>query len=222
MMISPEGYYELNLKGKSEAEISKEIRSLKRTIGKLKTTMEHPDYVSLIEPSEDVQLWCTRMYLDRAIQALEEVGGTYTPTKAELKSTELDNNIDFIHKITFEIDGFCQGTNQYVLKFEDDTYKMYFATWLAEPEEKPMDMDKEELLSGIRELHIGEWRNNYTLKRFGYMVCDGTQWSLEIEYSNGTKTAKYYGDNAYPYNFNKFLELLGLENEMDVDEDEEE
>lgn len=32
MMISPEGYYEVNLKGKSQGEILKEIRSLKREI----------------------------------------------------------------------------------------------------------------------------------------------------------------------------------------------
>lgn len=222
MMISPEGYYEFELKGKSEAEIMKEIRSLKRTIGKLKTTMEHPDYVSIIDPSEDVQLWCTRMYLERAIQALEEVGGTYTPTKAELKSTAFDNNIDFIHKITFEIDGFCQGMNRYVFDFAEDKAKCFVSDWLAEPEEKPMDMDKEELLSGIRELHIGEWRRHYTLKRFGYMVIDGTQWEFKIEYSNGAKPECYDGDNAYPYNFSKFLELFGLENEIDYDEDEDE
>ena len=85
-----------------------------------------------------------------------------------------------------------------------------------------MDMDKEELLSGIRELHIGEWRRHYTLKRFGYMVIDGTQWEFKIEYSNGAKPECYDGDNAHPYNFSKFLELFGLENEIDYDEDEDE
>ena len=36
MMISPEGYYEVNLKGKSQQDILKEIRSLKREINQLK------------------------------------------------------------------------------------------------------------------------------------------------------------------------------------------
>lgn len=54
------------------------------------------------------------------------------------------------------------------------------------------------------------------------MVIDGTQWEFKIEYSNGAKPECYDGDNAYPYNFSKFLELFGLENEIDYDEDEDE
>lgn len=215
MMESPENYYESNLKGKSKTGIMKEIRDLKRTIDELKDTMEHPDYISAIKPSEDVQLWCTRMYLDRAIQALEEVGGIYTPSKAELKSIAFDNNIDFISKITFEIGGFCQNLSRYMLEVTDDTFKFWQSVMFREPEEKLLDIEKEELLSGIRDLHIGEWRKHYTLERFGYMVLDGTQWSLKIEYSNGIDAECYDGDNAYPYNFENFLELFGLENEMD-------
>ena len=57
MMISPEGYYEMNLKGKSEKEIRSAIRGLKNEIGHLKNIMEHPEYGSepLIHPSEDVR-----------------------------------------------------------------------------------------------------------------------------------------------------------------------
>ena len=51
------------------------------------------------------------------------------------------------------------------------------------------------------------------------MVCDGTQWDLEIEFNNGHKPVKYNGDNSYPYNFDKFTMLFGIENtEEDVDE----
>ena len=40
MMISPEGYYEVSLKDKSQEEILKEIRSLKREISQLKRYLE--------------------------------------------------------------------------------------------------------------------------------------------------------------------------------------
>ena len=65
MMISPEGYYEMNLKGKSEKEIRSAIRGLKNEIGRLKNIMEHPEYGSepLIHPTEDVRIWCTRMFI---------------------------------------------------------------------------------------------------------------------------------------------------------------
>ena len=66
MMICPETYYENNLKGKTVAQILSAIRGLKQEIGRLKNTIENPNYQRMMHPSEDVRLWCTRMYLERA------------------------------------------------------------------------------------------------------------------------------------------------------------
>lgn len=44
MMLSPETYYECNLKGKNAKQIMREIDSLKKEIRELKKTMERPDY----------------------------------------------------------------------------------------------------------------------------------------------------------------------------------
>lgn len=219
MMISPESYYEFYLKGKSQAEIITAIRSIKRIIGSLKNTMEHPDYGKYVtmRPSENVQLYFNRKYLAKAIEALEQVGGTYVPTKAEEKVAKFDNNIDSIIKITFEIGGFSEGIMQYVIEIVGESAILHSYKWDMELEEK--QMDKTEILSKIRELHMGEWRSSYTLKKFGYMVCDGTQWSLEIKYSKGARKAKYYGDNAYPYNFEKFLKIFQLEDERENEEE---
>lgn len=78
MMISPEGYYEAYLKGKNVAQIMTAIRGLKNEIGHLKNIMEHPDYGDrpIIYPSESTRLWCTRLYLERAKEALVAAGGT--------------------------------------------------------------------------------------------------------------------------------------------------
>lgn len=190
--------------------------------------MEHPDYgrEALIEPSEDVQIWCNRLYLERAKEALIEMGGKYTPSQAESKAQHFQDNIDQITTVKFEIGGFCSGYTLYTITFDEehlhyDAEHSIFPKPTNLPDTTDYPMPKYEFLDELRELYIGEWRHNYNTERFGYMVCDGTQWSLEIEYSNGAKTVKYYGDNAYPYNFNKFLDLLGLENEMDIDGDEE-
>ena len=40
MMISPESYYEMNLKGKTAEQIMSAIRGLKNEIGHLKNVME--------------------------------------------------------------------------------------------------------------------------------------------------------------------------------------
>ena len=72
MMISPEVYHEEQLKGKTKEQIMRFIRGLKQEIGHLKNMMESPDYAqeSVIHPSEDVRLDCTREYLEKAKQEI--------------------------------------------------------------------------------------------------------------------------------------------------------
>ena len=76
---------------------------------------------------------------------------------------------------------------------------------------------KEDFLDGIRKLHLGEWRTSYWPERFGCTILDGTQWQLTINFSNGHKPLKSYGSNAYPYNYNELLELLGIDQNQDED-----
>lgn len=66
---------------------------------------------------------------------------------------------------------------------------------------------KEEYISQFKALYIGEWDSNYY--RF---VLDGTQWHLGIYFSNFHDDIEIYGSNAYPYNFNKLCELMGISN----------
>ena len=86
MMISPETYYEFELKGKTAAEIEKEIQSLRKTISDLKYRMEDPAYKpSMVCPSDDTVLYWTREYLAKAKHALLEAGGEYEEI-AEVKA----------------------------------------------------------------------------------------------------------------------------------------
>lgn len=80
MMISPEGYYEEYLRGKTKTQLMTTIRGLKQEIGRLKNTMESPEYGQneIVHPSEDTRLHWNREYLERAKQAYAEVGGMYT------------------------------------------------------------------------------------------------------------------------------------------------
>ena len=72
-------------------------------------------------------------------------------------------------------------------------------------------IDKQEFLKAFKDLRIGEWRKKYDTYRFNIAVMDGTQWHLEIYFSNGHRPVKIYGDNAYPYNFDRLLELFEIE-----------
>lgn len=228
MMISPESYYEEYLKGKTKEQIMTAIRGLKQEIGRLKNTMESPDYGAelIVHPSEDTRLHWTREYLERAKQAYAEAGGTYTLSKSEEKAADFDANIDAICKITFSIGGFFGGYRSYVVELTDGL-KAYTKLWEDEEPLSLRDDDNEEpftkdtFIDALKDFHIGEWRRRYSTERFGYTVCDGTQWELEFEYNNGHKPVRFNGDNSYPYNFDKFQMLFGIDDSRD-DEDEDE
>ena len=71
MMVSPECYYEENLKGKTADEIKSRIRSLKRKICQLQKEIDNPESDGwLICPSPEVRLEMHRLYLQEAVRAL--------------------------------------------------------------------------------------------------------------------------------------------------------
>lgn len=215
MMISPEGYYEEHLKGKTAAQIMTAIRSLKKEIGYLKNTMEHPDYGEqpMMDPNESVQLWCTCLYLERVKEALKEAGGTYISSQAELKAVDFEENIPAINKLIFSIIGHFGKYETRTYTFDDEN--LHLDVEASHIIEKDYSYGKEAFLDGLRELHIGEWHRKYDLHRFGCEVSDGTQWKLEIYFSNDHRPIKIYGENAYPYNFDQFQKLLGIESDIE-------
>lgn len=72
MMLSPEAYYEMTLKGKSKEEIEKEIQSLKETIEQMKKDIKagKPD---LFMPSRKTRLSMEKEYLKYAQKAYREL-----------------------------------------------------------------------------------------------------------------------------------------------------
>lgn len=222
MMISPENYCEEYLREKDAKQILSIIRGLKNEMGHLKNIMEHPDYgtESKVCPSESVRLSCTREYLERAKQALVEVGGTYNPSRTELRTLDFISNVNHISKFTFSIGGFFGGYNTYIadlsgneLKFESKQGEASTPMKVFNKEGEPLT--KESFLEGIRKLHMGEWKRSYSPERFGHMVLDGTQWEIEIEYENGHRKVRFDGDNSYPYNFYDLQALFGVEEDCE-------
>ena len=216
MMISPETYYEMNLKGKSQEEIMKKIRSLKIQIGQLKRSIENTDDMVLeVFPSRLTRLKCDRDYLERAIRAYEEAGGEYVRSKAEQKDHDFNEALDSMSKLVFTIGGFFCG-------HETRTFTVSDGQVLVDVEKTMISMDKEEygpyrkeeFISGIKALHIGEWKRTYN----DLLVMDGTQWELDIYYNNGRRPTKISGSNAYPYNFDDLKEFLEVEMEDEEDE----
>lgn len=225
MMISPECYYEEFLKGKSNDDILSAIRGLKQELGRLKNKLEgrSEDTDFLVHPSIETRISMTREYLERAKQAYTDEGGVYKPSRAEKRANDFENNIDFMSKMTFSIGGFFGGNITYIVDFSNG-FKAFSKDWYDETPLNLLDEDDEPFtndtfIAAVKKLYIGEWRPFYTTERFGYVVCDGTQWEIEIEFSNGHRRVKYSGDNSYPYNFDGFKQLFGL---IDISEDDDE
>jgi hypothetical protein len=208
MMISPEGYYEVSLKGKAQAEILKEIRSLKREINQLKRYMEeHSLEPEEMFPTGLTRLKCNREYLARAIQAYAEAGGIYKPTKAEQKDQAFNESLQHMKRFVFEYGGYFGGYEMRTYTITDE--KVLFDldhSLRLKPSNLPIcePFTKGEFIERIAELHIGEWKRSYV----DLTVLDGIQWSIDIEYEGDHKPVHIEGSNAFPYNFNDLLEFL--------------
>lgn len=210
MMISPETYYEMEVKGKTQEEIFKEIQSLKSEMAELKESLESNEQVDELDPDRLTRYKCDREYLMKAIQAYEEAGGSYIPSEEEKKSKEFDASLEDLHVLRFTIGGYFYGheTRTYTVtgdKVMMETERMLMEESPVLPEDEPWPKDA--FIEELRDLHIGEWKQDYT----DPYVLDGTQWSLDIEYNNNRTLVHISGSNAFPYNFDDFMEFLGMD-----------
>ena len=232
MMISPESYYECELKGKSREEILTCIRSLKQQMGTLKNHMENPLFEhELVCPTPDTVLYWTREYLAMAKRAYADTGGEYHKSAAEKRSAAFLERLNDLKKIEFNIGGYFGGHNVYQLEVTDDGLHL---TGMHFPSENPLPVDKtvlnmdeeeirtsDELCHYLCEMHIEEWHRYYDTERFGYTVSDGTQWELKFEYSTGHRQWISEGSNSYPWNFDDLCKLFGEADPREVTEEDE-
>lgn len=217
MMVSPSYYAEVKLKGKSIEEIMTEIRSLKREINRLKREIEEAgseSEVVIVSPSPLTQIKVNREYLKEAIEAYKNAGGEYIPTKQEKRILAFNDALDDLSRIIFTIRSFCIRYSTRVVTVSDHKV-LYTKTpspaYIAANDFKDSPYTKEEFLSGLKEIYLGEWKRSY----FDPGIMDGTEWELKLEFKGEHRTVSFHGCNAYPYNFEDLQELLG------IDDDEE-
>jgi hypothetical protein len=173
--------------------------------------MEHPDYKGTDELS---RIDKARKRVAKLKRELILCGGEYKPTAAERRSWEFDKNIPYIKKIKLSVISYLGGSIEKTFKVCGDgavieTDGFFYS---VPTENKSASVGKAGFLKALSQLHIGEWRRKYDISRFGFLMLDGMQWSLNISYSNGTPSRKIHGDNSFPYNFERLLKLFGMEN----------
>lgn len=223
MMISPQTYDEVYLRGKSKEEIFGKIHELRQEINRLKMTLEEAQFDDreLVKPSEETRIRVMREYLKRAHTAYTEAGGQCQLSTSELEAIDFQRSLDAIAKITLTIGDAFGAAVTYVVEMTEPL-KACKVSWGKSETILLMNPNEDEpytrsaFLSALSELHMGEWRPEYLSEAYGYSVLDGMQWSLDIAYWNNQKPIKFRGVNAYPYNFESIKELLGVDDHSTI------
>ena len=213
MMICPASYVELELKGESPEVICAKIRGLQREMAHLKnqeeTYKEFEDVI--VSPSAQVRIDVMRDYIKEARAYLVELGHDYPLSKVELRGKAFDENMQFIESITVEYGGYFGGYETRKITHDGDKIVVDKQCSFIDPLENEKTLYEGMSWSGLLEdlsvIHMGEWKSKYE----DLSVLDGTQWSVDIEYSNGIKKKHYWGSNKFPYNFNRFMEIMEME-----------
>ena len=217
MMISPDTYYELELKARSKTHILKEIRSLRKEIEEQKEKIEYSRIkpTCWMDPFPFVIIEMNRLYLKEAKRALEEIDEVYKPSRIEKKGLKFNENIKDLKSIRLEMGYLFRG---YILS-EADINRTDPVITIIDFDGKLLNrfsVNKDSFLNSLSEFYIGEWQNDYDPLRFGEGRLDGIQWTLKFAYDGKHKEIEIGGSNDYPYNFKEFIKLLRLDEYFDI------
>ena len=215
MMIHPKVYFENNIKGKSIAEIEKQITYCRNQIVKLIAKIEDPVQLIAISPSYETQMEFYSQCLELAKTELINVGGTYTPSRRELRIDYFNEDLDKLMMLDFTIGGVFEGyetTRCFVDK--DHVYIQEFMqpeSFDSKITRRLEHITSEQFLRELKMLNLGAWKKHYDISSYNITICDGTQWSLFIYLANKNNPIIIGGNNHYPYNFKNLTSLLRIE-----------
>ncbi len=116
---------------------------------------------------------------------------------------------DNIKRIRVSYGGFYGGGENRTITHENDTIKVEREFYNGgEDDGKELYKGKTwtELIDELNAIKIDCWDDKY----IDPYICDGTQWSLEIEYNDDTETKEYSGSNKFPKNFGKFMKVIEM------------
>ena len=194
----------------------KEIRSLKRQISHMKGVMEHVDEQCMNHPDYYSIILYLRKKLEQTKVRLTELGGTYTPTRQEQKNENVNAALPYIAKAVFTIGRELDGFEVRTIAIDGDTLRQEAEHTLGKaPTYRylPDDEDqvtKEDIIESFEGMYLGEWKRKYEPAVNSCEICDGTEWRLEIYFSNGQKPLKFRGMDTYPCNFKTLLDIFNI------------
>ncbi len=212
MMICPEAFYDMYIKGKSEKDILKQIHSLKRTINDLKYIL--PFSIDGFHPSNVVKLYWNREYLKVSIKGYEELGFKYIKTKKELKQEELYNKLEDIISLTLSI---SEGLESkiYNCTVENDLVTITNDIFLNG--NMKFIISKRSFVDYLRNIYFHETESKYCFEETviidgkkevaSIVQHDGYYWSIYLKF-NGRRAKNIFGQTKETFYFEELLELI--------------
>ena len=222
-IMSAETFIAEKIEGKTRKEAIKEIKKLGKMIRRLNRAVD-----ANWDPYECMASMLMEMHLgisedryheciDAAKKYFEAQGWVFEPTAEEMQDQKFNDRLGLIKSIDIIFSGYsCQGEGQRIIFNGEEVMIQMISVYppLSEEEQKPKLLEgktRSEILDGLRELHMGKWKNSYS----HYPFLDGERWDIRIRYTNG-KTKIYSGITDYPENFDDFLELMGMGRRHDL------
>lgn len=200
---------EEQLKVLSLEDISKIIANVKRAFSRIKNKMEAPLYDNIEKYPERIELLKKlRSYLELAKNKLIEKGGKYQKSTLEVKDEEFNSTLETVSKIHFAFAGPKYTDDSVFIDLSTDPPIMLRAI-SEQIKERKHKWTKSSFIEEFKNLHVGEWADEYSLSRYGLKKIGGSHWLLSIEYYNG-KRKIYRGTCAYPYNFDELLAFFRI------------
>lgn len=210
---------EKDLSEMSSDELNAYIEDARKKIGKYRKQIENPSIstggkvlamtdaiTSMVEEIKEAQ------------DMITEKGGGYEITDEEKKDREFNEKVPDISQMILSIRGAGYGSMDKYFRIRDG--KVFCKTVRSQEDEQEagdndtaeheMALSADDFIKGMKDLHIGTWKNKYQLSDYGYAILDGTGWALQIGFGGKYKSVQITGDMIYPYSFDAMLRLLDI------------
>ncbi len=129
---------------------------------------------------------------------------------ANSRGVQLRLALGNLTKLTLEEHSFLTNVSTWSFTVEGDKIKQSVET-LETPKPAPQAdfaLTKDEFINGLLDLHLEQWKKHYT--PIGYAVSDGMSWKLTLTCDGSERVIVFSGENAFPRNYSKLKQLLGI------------
>ncbi len=124
------------------------------------------------------------------------------------KNKEFYRHLEAMNLFVFRIGGFMNATETMTFVFDGEEVKCRVENDFDDEDAEffVRPLTKKDFIDVLNTAGVGEWNREYCDSN----ILDGTQWQVQIEYSDGTEPYEINGSNAFPKDFQTFREILTL------------